>query len=93
MKPTQTDTIIPNDSCHPYEHKIGSINYLMNRVHMYPITKEAKTKDLNIVQNTLRNNEYNRNLGMRHSKQHKHNKNTHRQSGIIIVTQDIRIIY
>jgi hypothetical protein len=34
-KPTQTDTIIPNDSCHPHEHKVASINYLMNRVHTY----------------------------------------------------------
>jgi hypothetical protein len=44
-KPTQTDTIIPSDSCHPYEHKIASINYLINRVHMYPVTKEAETKE------------------------------------------------
>jgi hypothetical protein len=25
-KPTYTDTIIPNDSCHPYEHKVASAN-------------------------------------------------------------------
>jgi hypothetical protein len=42
-KPTQIDTIIPNDSCHPHEHKAASINYLMNRVHTYPITNEEKT--------------------------------------------------
>jgi tRNA A-37 threonylcarbamoyl transferase component Bud32 len=31
-KPTQTDNIIPNHSGHPCEHKIASINYLMNKV-------------------------------------------------------------
>jgi hypothetical protein len=42
-KPTQTDTI-PNDSCHPHEHKVSSINYLVNRLNIYPISKEAKEK-------------------------------------------------
>jgi hypothetical protein len=43
-KPTQTDIIIPNDSCHPREHKISSINYLTNRLNTYPVSKEAKEK-------------------------------------------------
>jgi hypothetical protein len=73
-KHTRTDIIL-NDSCHPYEHKISSINYVMNRVHTYPITKAAKEKDLNI-KDTLHNNEYNVNLGMRHPNRHRHNKNT-----------------
>jgi hypothetical protein len=30
-KPTQTDIIIPNSSCHPYEHKLSGINYLINK--------------------------------------------------------------
>jgi hypothetical protein len=54
----------------PHEHKIASIIYLINRVHTYPITKE-----LNIIQNMLYNNEYNKNLSISHSKNHKH-KNT-----------------
>jgi hypothetical protein len=48
-KPTETDIIIPDDSCHPHEHKISNINYLMNRINIYPITKEAKEKELNII--------------------------------------------
>jgi hypothetical protein len=48
-KTTQTDTGIPNDSCHPYGHKIASINYSINRVHTYTIINEAKTKELNII--------------------------------------------
>jgi hypothetical protein len=44
-KPTQTDIIIPNDSCHPYEHKISAINYLINRVNTYSITKEGNSQN------------------------------------------------
>jgi hypothetical protein len=29
-KPTTTDSIIPNDSCHPNEHKKSTIKYLIN---------------------------------------------------------------
>jgi hypothetical protein len=35
-KPTQTDIIIPNDSCHPHEYKISNINYVINRLNTYP---------------------------------------------------------
>jgi len=31
-KPTTTDTVIPNDSCHPHEHKLAAITYLANRM-------------------------------------------------------------
>jgi hypothetical protein len=48
-KPTQTDIIIPNDSCHPYEHKLSGINYLLNRLHTYPITEEAKDAEVNTI--------------------------------------------
>jgi hypothetical protein len=46
-KPTQTDIIIPKNSCHPYEHKICDINYLLRRLHTYPITNEAKDTEIN----------------------------------------------
>lgn len=29
-KPTTTDTIIPNDSCHPRDHKLAAIRYMSN---------------------------------------------------------------
>jgi hypothetical protein len=48
----------------------------MIRVHTYPITKEEKEKELNIIKDTPHNNEYNVNLGTRHPIQHKHSKNT-----------------
>jgi hypothetical protein len=58
-KHTHTDIIIPDDSCHPQEHRTASINYLMNRLHTYPITNKAKNKKLNVIKNTLHNNRYN----------------------------------
>jgi ribosomal protein S4 len=60
---------------------VASINYLMNRVHTYPITNEEKTKELNIIQDTLYNNKYNnKNLNIRHPRNKKHNnKNTRQQ--------------
>jgi hypothetical protein len=51
--------IIPNDSCHPYEHKFPSSNYLLNTGHNYPITKEAKETELNTIKCTVLNNQYN----------------------------------
>lgn len=32
MKRATRDTIIPNDSCHPQEHKLGAVRFLTNRV-------------------------------------------------------------
>jgi hypothetical protein len=34
-KPTNTDLIIHDDSCHPNEHKISAIMYLINRMTTY----------------------------------------------------------
>jgi hypothetical protein len=59
-KPTTTDLIIHNDSCHPYEHKKSAINYLVNHMSKYPITKENKTKEKQTICNILRNNHYNK---------------------------------
>jgi ribosomal protein S4 len=59
---------------------VASINYLINRVHTYPITNEEKTKELNIMQDTLKSNEYNnKNLNISHSRNHKHNKTSSQQ--------------
>jgi hypothetical protein len=58
----QTDIIIPNSSCHPYEHKLQGINYLLNRLHTYSITEKAKDAEKNTIRNILHNNEYDKNL-------------------------------
>jgi hypothetical protein len=36
-KPTSTHILIHNSSCHPNEHKLASINYLINRLHTYAL--------------------------------------------------------
>jgi hypothetical protein len=54
--------MIPNSSCHPYEHKLSGIKYLLNRLHTYPITKKSKQTEENTIQNTLQKNKYNTNL-------------------------------
>jgi hypothetical protein len=36
-KPTTTDIIIPNDSCHPSEHKDAAIWYMLNRMKNYQL--------------------------------------------------------
>jgi hypothetical protein len=53
-----------------------STNYLTNRVHTYPITNEERTKELNVIQDRLCNNEYNKNLKTSHLGNHRCNKNT-----------------
>jgi hypothetical protein len=45
-KPTTTDLIIHNDSCHPHEHKNSAIRYLVTRMNTYPISKENKYQEL-----------------------------------------------
>jgi len=36
-KPTATDIIIPNDSCHPPKQKLAGIRYLVNHLSTYPL--------------------------------------------------------
>jgi hypothetical protein len=78
QKNTQLDVVIPNNLCHPQEHKVASINYLMNRLHSrtYPITNKAKKTELNVIKNTLRNNKYNTNQIKKHCSSHEQNTNT-----------------
>jgi hypothetical protein len=33
-KPTQTDIIVPNSSCHPHKHKLSSINTIEPDTHI-----------------------------------------------------------
>jgi hypothetical protein len=58
-----------------------SMNYPTNRVHVYPVIKEAKKQELlvTIMQDTLHSSEYNKDLGRRHPNPCKHNKNTNLQ--------------
>jgi hypothetical protein len=51
-KPTYTDSIIPNDSCHPKEHKLAAIRYLYNRVNNYQLPPDKTQKEDNTVNST-----------------------------------------
>jgi len=37
QKPNTTESIIPNDLCHPIEYKQSTIRHLVNRMNPYPI--------------------------------------------------------
>jgi hypothetical protein len=46
-KSTTTDTITPNDSCHPQEHKLAAIRYLPNRTETYNLNPKNREKESN----------------------------------------------
>ena len=48
-KPTTTDTIIPNDSCHPLEQKMAAIRYFATRIHSYDLNHVQKQKEIDTV--------------------------------------------
>jgi hypothetical protein len=54
-KPT-TDSIIPNDSSQPTEHKLAAIRYLTNRMNTYSLSTANKEKERRIIQHILQNN-------------------------------------
>jgi hypothetical protein len=62
QKHTPTDIIRPSSSCHPYEHKLSGINYLLNRLHTYPVTEKPKDVEKNTIKTILHNNKYDINL-------------------------------
>jgi len=57
-KHTQTDIIIPHDSCHPNEHKLSAIRYLQNRNKDYPTDIENKKQEELIIKQIMENNQY-----------------------------------
>ena len=57
-KPTATDIIIPNDSCHLREHKTAAIGYYCNRLKTSKLTPESRQKERDNIQQILVNNKY-----------------------------------
>jgi hypothetical protein len=72
-KPTTTDLIIHNDSCHPTDHtrKYSAIRYLINRMNTYPISTKSKHNELQLINTILHNNNYPPQI-------HTHTKRRHR---------------
>jgi hypothetical protein len=58
MKPTTTDSIIPNDSCHPTEQKMAAVRYLHNRMNSYNLTDTYMQTEKDTIQQILINNKY-----------------------------------
>jgi hypothetical protein len=56
-KPSFTDTIIPNDSCHPREHKLAAIRYLHNRMKTYNLNPTSTQMEYKLKQ-ILHSNKY-----------------------------------
>jgi hypothetical protein len=65
-KPIYTDSIIPNDSCHPREHKQASIRYLYNRLNDYQLSSYKTQKYINLIKQILRNNGYDTPIEKKH---------------------------
>jgi hypothetical protein len=57
-KPTTTDVIIPSDSCHPQEHKLAAIRYLLNRANKYDLNLTNKKAETDTIKLILHNNKY-----------------------------------
>ena len=57
-KPTTTDSIIPNDSCHPKEQKMAALHYLYNRMNTYNLSIADMQKEKDTIQHILVNNKY-----------------------------------
>jgi len=48
-KPTQTDTIIPNDSNHPFSQKFAYFNSILYRLERVPLNKSNYNNEFNII--------------------------------------------
>jgi hypothetical protein len=57
-KPTYTDIIIPEGSCHPKEHKMATNRYLYNRMNKYHLAPNNLEKETRVIQQILYNNGY-----------------------------------
>jgi len=57
-KPTATDIIIPNDSCHSREHKTAAIRHYCNRLETYKLTPKSRQKEKDNIQQILASNKY-----------------------------------
>jgi hypothetical protein len=55
-KPTCTDSAIQFSSNHPYEHKLASFNYYINRMTTLPITEPSKQQEWKVILTIARNN-------------------------------------
>jgi hypothetical protein len=96
-KPTATDIMIHNRSCHPIEHKLSGIIYLINRITSCPITKNNTIKEEQTMNHLLKVNGYqytNTKTLIKHKQLHKRKQHrTEKQCAIFTYTwKDTRYI-
>ncbi|KAJ8960169.1 hypothetical protein NQ318_003891 [Aromia moschata] len=54
----ETATILPNDSHHPFQHKMASFNFLIHRLLNFPLSKERFEHEKQLIKNIAKNNGY-----------------------------------
>jgi hypothetical protein len=57
-KPTATNTIIPNDLCHPREQELAAVRYLTKCLSKYAMNNTEKRKENYIIKQIIHNNKY-----------------------------------
>ncbi|KAJ8951815.1 hypothetical protein NQ318_019788 [Aromia moschata] len=57
-KETATLRYIPNDSHHPFQHKMASFNFLIHRLLNFPLRKERFENEKKLIKNIAKNNGY-----------------------------------
>jgi hypothetical protein len=57
-KPTTSGSLIHFESCHPLEHKLAGIYYLVNRIAFYPIPAQEREIKTRISQQIINDNGY-----------------------------------
>jgi hypothetical protein len=77
-KPTTTDLIIHNESCHPREHKHTAIKYLTDRMNTYPISPNKKHREQQNINTILKNNKYPQYTHTKNNNNNNRNTNTER---------------
>jgi hypothetical protein len=80
-KPTATGIIIPNNSCHPREHKTAAIRYYCNRLKTYKMTPESRQKERHNIQHILVNNKYDASSLKKFNKEKRQRQNNQKNSG------------
>jgi len=74
-KPTATDIIIPNDSCHPPKQKHAAIRHMINRMNTYQLNDLNKNIEYQTIEQIVTNNGYDTSLIQRITNS-KHKTNT-----------------
>jgi hypothetical protein len=68
--------MIHQTSCHPIQHKISSINYLVNRLNTYLLEENEKKKEKDTIRQMIKQNHYLENAHINQKLNNKYKKKT-----------------